>query len=348
MADRRRRREHIVTGKRNAEDRLRRLLVMLPWLMEVGEIELALVAERFDLTEQEVQRDLELVAMCGLPPFVDEMVDVFVDDGVVFVGVPRLFTRPLRLTAPEGFALLAAGRAAMELPGADPSGPLGRGLAKLATALGDPAEYSDVSSNADDSRDPAEVGHDTAGVAIDLTRPAFTDVVLEATASDAELRVRYYSPTRNRSDDRVLVPRHVFAEGGNWYVIADDERSEDRRTFRIDRIESVDPTGRVVPTDDPATAADGFFADADLPRAVLRLAPPARWVVEQYPVDTVVDLDGRPGWCEATLPVASERWLGRLLIRLGPYVEVVSPAAAVAAAADLAASVLVMYDEGDV
>ena len=65
--------------------------------------------------------------MCGLPPFVDEMIDVFIDDDTVYVGVPRLFTRPLRLTAPEGFALVAAGRAAMQLPGADPAARSGAG-----------------------------------------------------------------------------------------------------------------------------------------------------------------------------------------------------------------------------
>ena len=47
-----------MSGPRRAEERLRRLLVMLPWLMEVGEVELAVVAERFDLSEAEVQRDL--------------------------------------------------------------------------------------------------------------------------------------------------------------------------------------------------------------------------------------------------------------------------------------------------
>ena len=73
---------------RNAEERLQRLLVMLPWLMEVGEVPLADVARRFDMTEADVQKNLELVAMCGLPPFVDEMIDVFVDEGIVFVGVP--------------------------------------------------------------------------------------------------------------------------------------------------------------------------------------------------------------------------------------------------------------------
>lgn len=327
-----------MSGPRNAEDRLRRLLVMLPWLMEVGEVELATVAERFDMTEVEVQRELELVAMCGLPPFVDEMIDVFVDDGVVFVGVPRLFTRPLRLTAPEGFALLAAGRAAMELPGADPDGPLGRGLAKLASALGEP-----------ETRDPG--GHDgsasaddTAGVAVDLSRPALTDDVLEATATDIELRIRYYSPTRDRSDERTIVPRHVFADLGNWYVVADDERSGDRRTFRIDRIEAIEPTGRSVPTDVVVTAPEAFFLDADLPRAVLLLGPAAGWVVEQYPVDEVREIEGRAGWLEVELPVASERWLSRLLIRLGPHCEVVSPEGAVARAAMLASSILATYD----
>jgi proteasome accessory factor C len=312
---------------------------MLPWLMEVGEVELSVVAARFDLTEAAVQRDLELVAMCGLPPFVDEMIDVFVDDGFVFVGVPRLFTRPLRLTAPEGFALLAAGRAAMELPGADPDGPLGRGLAKLAAALGDAGDPSgfEAAGTATPRMD------DTAGVAIDLTRPAFTDDVLEATASDAELRIGYYSPTRDSSAERTIVPRHVFADGGNWYVVADDERSGDRRTFRIDRMESLERTGRSFPTDDPATAPDRFFADADLPRAVLRLAPSARWVVEQYPTDVVSEIDDRSGWLEVTLPVASERWLSRLIIRLGPGVEVVSPASAVSAAAALASSILDGY-----
>ena len=118
---------------------------MLPWLMERGEVPLAEVARHFRMAPEQVVADLELAAMCGLPPFVDEMIDVFIDDDTVVVGVPRLFTRPLRLTAPEGFALVAAGRAAMQLPGADPEGPLGRGLQKLAAALGDDGVVVDIS-----------------------------------------------------------------------------------------------------------------------------------------------------------------------------------------------------------
>lgn len=313
---------------RNAEDRLRRLLVMLPWLMEVGEAPVSEVARRFDLTEDEVQRDLELVAMCGLPPFVDEMIDVFVDDGTVVVGVRRLFTRPLRLTAPEGFSLLAAGRAAMELPGADPGGPLGRGLDKLATALGVPDDGS---------------VDGTTGVAVDLGAPRFGDELASAVADGAEVDVDYYSPARDELTARRLVPRHVFVESGNWYVLADDDRSGERRTFRIDRIERVERTGRTVPTDGTATTPPAFFVDADVPRVVLELDEPARWVIEAYPVDEAVD--GASGTVRVRLPVSSERWLAKLLLRLGPDARVIDPPGGDAPAADMARRILAAYGE---
>ncbi|MGA9276700.1 helix-turn-helix transcriptional regulator [Ilumatobacter sp.] len=323
------------SGPRNAQDRLRQLLVMLPWLMEAGEVPLADVAERFGLTEAQVTKDLELVAMCGLPPYVDEMIDVFVDEGMVFVGVPRLFTRPLRLTAPEGFALLASGRAAMELPGADPEGPLARGLDKLAGALGQ--------AGLDTSDDR------TAGVVVDLERPVITERIIDAAARGAELVLEYFSPSRGESSTRTVVPRHVFADAGNWYLLADDDRSGERRTFRIDRIESVAETG-IEHEPDPAVAApSAFFIDADLPRARLRLAPPAQWITEHYPVDSVEPVTGRvarssPDSIEVVLPVASEWWLDRLLVRLGPAAEILEPADGGDGAARLAAAILANYD----
>ena len=321
-----------MSGPRNAEDRLARLLVMLPWLMEVGEVPLAEVAARYDLTEAQVQTDLELVAMCGLPPFVDEMIDVFVDDGLVFVGVPRLFTRALRLTAPEGFSLLASARAAMELPGADPGGPLGRGLAKLARALSEVGLDANVGSK-----------DDNAGVAIELDRPLATDELAEAATNGCEMVVTYYSPARDERTERAIVPRHVFVDGGNWYVVADDDRSGERRTFRIDRIDTMTATGRTVPSLDVVSTPGSFFDDADLPVAVLRLAPAAHWLLDRYPITNQVSLAEPSGWIEARLPVASSRWLARLLIRLGPDVEVVSPSDAAAEAAELATAVLAQY-----
>ncbi len=291
-------------GPRGAEERVRRLLVMLPWLMEQGEMSVAETARRFDLTEAEVVKDLELVAMCGLPPFVDELIDVFIDEGMIWVGVPRLFTRPLRLNAVEAWELLAAGRAAMELPGADADGPLGRGLQKLADALGD---------------------DDTSGVRIDLDRPEAATTLAEAAERGEQVRIRYWSASRDEVTDRLILARQVFTDRGEWYVTADDDRSGEIRIFRIDRIESIEPTGATpVPSDEPLPVPGSWFDDGSIPRVTVRLGRRARWVIERYPVDRVEGPDD-DGWVTATLAIVSEPWFTRTLVRLGADAEVVEP-----------------------
>lgn len=292
------------SGPRPAEERLRRLLVMLPWLMERGEVSVAETAARFGLSEREVVRELETVAMCGLPPFVDELIDVFIDEGMIWVGVPRLFTRPLRLNSVEAWELLAAGRAAMELPGSDREGPLGRGLAKLAAALGE---------------------DDTAAVRIDLDGPALAAEIVEAAREHAELRIRYWSASSDEVTERTIVPRQVFSDRGEWYVTADDDRSGEVRTFRIDRIETVSRTGAIAaPPERELPRPGDWFVDGSVPRATVRLAPAARWVVERYPVDEVSEPDDG-GWVTVRLPVASDTWIVRTLLRLGPDAEVIEP-----------------------
>ncbi|MFW2333406.1 helix-turn-helix transcriptional regulator [Ilumatobacter sp.] len=291
-------------GPRGAEDRIRRLLVMLPWLMERGEVSVTEAAQRFDLTEAEVVKDLELVAMCGLPPFVDELIDVFIDEGMIWVGVPRLFTRPLRLNAVEAWELLAAGRAAMELPGADVDGPLGRGLAKLAEALGD---------------------DDTSGVRIDLDRPDSATVLAAAVDRGEQVRITYRSAARDEVTDRLILARQVFTDRGEWYVTADDDRSGEVRIFRIDRIESIEPTGATpAPSDEPLPVPGSWFDDGSIPRVTVRLGPQARWVTERYPVDRVEEPDDE-GWVTAHLAIVSEPWFTRTLVRLGAQAQVVEP-----------------------
>ena len=179
-------------------------------------------------------------------------------------------------------------------PGADRAGPLGRGLGKLDAVL---------------DQVGLQPGDVTAGVVFDLDRPPLSDELAELTARGAEATITYYSPDRDEVSSRTIVPRHVFVDGGRWYVLADDSRSGQRRTFRVDRIEELTPTGRHVPIEEYVTAPSGFFVDADVPRAVLRLAPAAQWIAEEYPVDSVQSLDDPAGWVEVRLPVASDRWL---------------------------------------
>ena len=80
----------------------------------------------------------------------------------------------------------------------------------------------------------------------------------------------------------------------------------------------------------------------NVPLAVLRLEASARWVAERYPVRSTTELPD--GGLEVVLPVATERWLARLLLRLGTRGSVVSPAEWEHLGADAAASVLARYE----
>ncbi len=291
---------------------------MLPWLMERGEVPLAEMASRFDLTEDELVKDIELVSMCGLPPFVDELIDVWIDDGMVSTGIPRVFTRPLRLTAPEGFALLAAARVAMQMPGADADGALARALAKLAEVLGDDA------------------------VVVESDAPPAAEAITAAAAEGARLRVSYWSAAADAGSEREITPRRVFLDRGRWYVIADDHRSGEQRTFRIDRIDRWERTGQVDELREVAApTGDDWFVDAGLPVARLELLADAGWVVERYPTRSV-ERHGDSSVVELT--VTHERWLQELLLRLGPSATVLSPPEWTGLAARAAERLLQRYD----
>jgi proteasome accessory factor C len=258
-------------GPRPANVRLRRLLVMLPWLMERGEVPLADMARRFGLTENELIADLELASLCGLPPFVDELIDVFVDEGTVYAGEAEL---RVELSAPPGSDDLAAAAAAGEV-----------------------------------------------------------------------LLIRYWSASRETTTDRRIAPRGVFSDRGHWYLLADDldllhAGADAERTFRIDRIEGADRTGERVAQRE-ATPPTEWFADDTVTTTRLRLAPQAMWAVERYPVRSVTA--NATGGADVELPVASERWLARLLLRLGPHAEVLEPPEWQALGAETAAAVLARY-----
>ena len=132
-------------GRKGADEKLQRLLALVPWVAARDGPTLEEVCERFGCTEAELISDLDRLFMCGLYPYTpDVLIEVDVADGRVWIRYADYFSRPLRLTPAEGMALVAAGNAVLATPGADPSGPLARGLAKIAAVLGPAGTAVDI------------------------------------------------------------------------------------------------------------------------------------------------------------------------------------------------------------
>lgn len=287
----------------DAAARLRRLLAVIPWILDHQGARLDGIAARFGIAVAELERDLELVPFCGLPPYSpDRLIDCSIVDGRVFLRFAEYFARPLRLTPAEGFALLAAGRALLAVPGSDPAGSLAGALDKLAKVLG----------TAD-------------GMAVELGAARFLEPLRRAAEAGERVEIDYYAFGRDALTTRRIDPWAVFAASGQWYVDAFCHQADDDRLFRVDRVRGVRPTGERFEPAVRAPSAGGsvFHPHPSDPRITLELPPEARWVVETYPTEAVEEQPD--GWLRVVL-VASERaWLERLLLRLGPSADVLDP-----------------------
>lgn len=285
-----------------AADRLRRLLSLLPWVAAHHGPTVEEVCTRFGLTADELVSDVALVSMVGVPPYSPgDLFDVVVEKGRVWVHLSPTFDRALRLTPEEALALVTAGASLLAVPGADPSGPLARGLHKLATTLGiDPEDTFDV-----------DLGRAPAGVLA---------AVQQATDEHRRLRLRYYTHGRDQDTERTIDPYRVHTEQGRWYVVGHDHLRGAVRLFRVDRILEADVLDETFRPPAALPALELFEAGADDPRVVLDVAPEAGWVVESYAVDEVETApDGR---LRVTLPVSGRPWLARVLLQLGPRARV--------------------------
>src|SRR5436853_5198138 len=145
------------------------------------------------------------------------LIDVDIADARVWIRYAEYFARPLRLTPAEGLALLAAGQAVLSGPGSDETGPLARGLRKLAAALG--------------------MG-ETEAVEVALA-PAAADVTATLRTAAGERRqveIDYYSFGRDQWSQRTVDPYAVFSSAGQWYLSAWCHTVDDERLFRLDRV----------------------------------------------------------------------------------------------------------------
>jgi proteasome accessory factor C len=288
-----------------ASARLRRLLSILPWLMSQPDgAPIDDVCRRFGVTREQLLADLEVVWMVGVYPYSpDTLVDVVIDRDRVSVRLADYFRHPLRMTPDQALAIVATGRSVAAARGTDPEGPLSRAIAKVAAVLGvDPTTVE------------VQLGEATA-VTLELLE--------RAAREHRQVELDYYSYGRDEVTQRVVDPHRVYADQGQWYLQAYCHLTEDQRIFRVDRVRAVELLdGHFDPPTQTGDAVGVFRASTETPRVTLDLARDARWVVEQYPVDHVEDLDG--GRLRVVLPIAARPWLERLLLRLGPSAEIVA------------------------
>ncbi|HEX3931641.1 MAG TPA: WYL domain-containing protein [Nocardioides sp.] len=313
-----------------AKEQVGRLLRLVPYLHAHDQVSLEEAARVIGVPPDQLDRDLRVLFLCGLPGgYPDDLIDVDLDalegEGVIRVSNADYLARPLRLTPTEAGAIVVALRALRSGAGRETRQVVDRALDKLEQAAAGSTPLVDPGDD-----DPIPL--------------ALRTQLEDAVSRHRQVRLTYYVPARDEESERVVDPHAIVFHHGVAYLDAYCHSARAPRLFRLDRIHeaTVLDSETVTEPAEPRDLSEGVFGGEEATRVTLRLRPEARWVEEYYAVQEV-----RPdseGGSEVDLLVGDERWLQRLLLRLTPYAEVLSPAHFGDGAADAIRRALALYD----
>jgi predicted DNA-binding transcriptional regulator YafY len=310
-----------------------RLVAILLLLQQRGQVTAAEVADELEVSERTARRDLESLGMAGIPIYSQQGRN----GGWRLAGGGR--TDLSGLTASEARALfLVAGPSPMATPQVKAA------LRKLVRALPEPLRSGAEAAATAVVVDPS--GWD--GMSKPRPAPPFLDAVQKAVVDGEQATLGYVARNREPST-RVVHPLGLASKGTTWYLIADTEAG--LRTFRVDRMTSVDPTGeRVVrPVGFELEEAWRLIADEVEQRrtpfharalATPESVPICRWVLGNR---VRIGPTGPDGRVEVELRGHHIQSLAAEIAGLGSGVEVVEPAELRERLAEIASELSTLY-----
>jgi len=204
-----------------------RLVAVLMLLQTREKVTAAEVALELEISERTARRDLEALAMAGVPVYSTQGRN----GGWQLVGGAR--TDLSGLNAQEARALFLVAGPASATP------EVRAALRKLVRALPEPFRSDAEAASSAVVVDPVGWGRS----ADTRPPPVHLEVLQRAVIEGEQVRLGYVARDRAASD-RVVHPLGLAAKGSVWYLVADTPAG--LRTFRVDRVTAVEPTSDAV------------------------------------------------------------------------------------------------------
>lgn len=297
----------------NSQDRLPRLLALVPWLLQRPGITLAETATHFGISIDQLTSDLYQLVVCGVPGYgPDQLVDIdFYDGERIWVTDPQTLDVPMRLTPDELTAHLIALRFLSQIPGTPSKEELGVLAAKLDRA----ASESGIASVAA----LLDVGNALGS--------GLEQLIAKSLVQGVKIHFEY-SAADNSLTHRTVSPVRVFRVDDFLYLEALCDQAEALRLFRLDRIgdmtlleqsaSDLSDVNYEPASQDSESTALGHLTSA--PTATLRLSNAALWLAEENWIETD---PSDPSMVK--VPYLSADWLFRWVLGLGSEVTILDP-----------------------
>ena len=200
----------------SALDRTARALDLVPYLLEHQGISIPELAVAFGVSEKQINDDLVLIHMCGLPGYTPlELIDMFYEDGYVTVSDPQSFKKPRSMNKIEMTSLLVS----LDLLKSLRTDDVAKEIEALKLKLQENMRFENPFV-----------------VVQNMENTAMVEAIERAIAKSTLLRINYASGTKDKTSVRDILPIEIYVANGSTYLNAWCQSSRGDRTFRLDRI----------------------------------------------------------------------------------------------------------------
>jgi len=283
----------------NAAQRALRTMDLVPYILENPGISTIDLAAKFSVTQKQIEKDLQLIFLCGLPGYTPyELIDLTFEDGIVSIIEPQVLTKPRSFSSNEMVVIKLGLEILREINVNEPNK-----LDKISTLL---------------QKVHRETDQDSVLLAKEISSSPYYSVINTAISQRKQLSIEYQSVSKDQLSTRLIVPYNISMLNGNLYLSAYDMDRQSDRVFKLDLISKCEIGERTELDLVKSTSIDQIvelMVDVKLTNFIERNT--------SIIVDQRLTADG----IKVTLKVNNLEWISRAVISYAPNITVISPIA---------------------
>jgi predicted DNA-binding transcriptional regulator YafY len=299
----------------NAASRALRTMDLIPYILENPGISIGKLAQQFSVSEKQVESDLQLIFMCGLPGYTPyELIDLIFEDGVVSIIDPQVLDKPRRFTESELVVIVLGLQLLSELSASDAirSGKL-QLLSNKIMKLG---------------------GSNSVVIAPSSSKSPYVEVITRAITDKKSLTMQYQSLVKDEISVRAIIPHSLYLMNGNLYLSALDLKAKSDRIFKVELIKNCEIGNEI--------SSEAVAQDSSTLEVVLDVQRAYRNFIERNS-SIITAVEEQKNSFRVHLKLNNLEWLKRSILSNSPGIKVISPPSLAQEIAELAASLLASY-----
>jgi predicted DNA-binding transcriptional regulator YafY len=298
-----------------AANRALRTMDLIPFILENPGISIENLAKQFSVTEKQIEDDLQLVFMCGLPGYTPyELIDLVFEDGVVSIIDPQVLDKPRRFSKSELVVIVLGLQILGELNNSNSV------RANQIKALSDKimklGNSNSVLINSGQNNSP------------------YVDIVLNAISLRKSLIIEYHSMIRDEITNRIILPRYLYFLNGNLYLNALDLDAKADRVFKLNLIKKCEIGS--------ATENQTYENNEYSIQVLLEIDKQFVNFIERNS-SVITNIQENKDSYRVDLMVSNMEWLKRSILSYSPGITVISPVLLATQVREVASSLMSAY-----